>query len=74
MSPNLRSNEIGEDDEQYNVLHISVDDGDEIMPVEGWQGRDIGITLDSGCCNQIRAFSAQTWACSGMYPGRSSSM
>ena len=29
------------------------DDDDEIMPVEGWQGRDIEITLDSACCNHV---------------------
>ena len=53
MSPNLRSDKLGEDDERHHVLPITVDDGDEIMPVEGWQDRDIEITLDSGCCNHV---------------------
>ena len=53
MSSNFRGGELGEDDERHDVLPITVDDGDEIMPVEGWQDRDIEITLDSGCCNHV---------------------
>ena len=35
------------------MLPIAAHDGDEIMPVEGWQDRDIEITLDSGWCNHV---------------------
>ena len=49
----FRSDELGDDDEQYNVLPVTVKDGDELMPVEGWQDRDIEITLDSGRCNHV---------------------
>ena len=38
-SPNVCSSELGEDDERHDVLPITVDGGDEIMPVEGWQDR-----------------------------------
>ena len=53
MSPHLRSDELGEDNAQHNMLLIRVDDGDEIMPTECWHDRDIEIALDSGRCNHV---------------------
>ena len=53
MSPNLHNDGLGGGDEQPNQLPVTVDDEDEIMPVEGWHDRDIEITLDNGCCNYV---------------------
>ncbi|MDE0892833.1 MAG: hypothetical protein OSB14_11675, partial [Planctomycetota bacterium] len=42
-----------DDDSAYNVLPVTVDDGDEVMPVEGWQDTEVEVALDSGCCNHV---------------------
>ena len=50
MSPTFRNEES---DHEYEVLPVTVDDGEEIMPMEAWQDRDIEMCLDSGCCNHV---------------------
>ena len=49
----LRVDEVGPLDPDANLLPLTTDDDEHLLPITDWQDVEIEITLDSGCCEHV---------------------